>query len=63
MVFEYCKAEFLLVIKLNLKTIFQKLIILKIKKYDILKNELSEFIIFINSGGVNSDIFKISLKQ
>lgn len=30
-------------------------------EYDILKNELSEFLIFINSGGVNSNVFKISL--
>ena len=30
-------------------------------EYDICKNELSEFFIFINSGGVNSDIFKIPL--
>ena len=28
-----------------------------------LKNELSEFFIFINSGGVNSDIFKIPLNN
>ena len=32
-------------------------------EYDILKNELSEFLIFINSGGVNSDIFKVPLNN
>jgi hypothetical protein len=32
-------------------------------KLKILKNNLSEFFIFINSGGVNSDIFKIPLNK
>ena len=31
--------------------------------YKILKNELSEFFIFLNSGGVNSNIFKIPLNN
>ena len=31
--------------------------------YKILKNELSEFLIFLNSGGVNSDIVKIPLNN
>ena len=30
-------------------------------EYKILKNELSEFFIFLNSGGVNSNIFKLPL--
>ena len=33
----------------------------KFPEYKILKNELSEFFIFLNSGGVNSNIFKLPL--
>ncbi len=32
-------------------------------EYKIVKNDLSEFFIFINSGGVNNDIFYIPLKN
>jgi SAM-dependent methyltransferase len=39
------------------KKVFEK----KFPEYKILKNELSEYFIFLNSGGVNSNIFKIPL--
>ena len=32
-------------------------------EFKILKNELSEFFIFVNSGGVNSDIIKIPMNE
>ena len=32
-------------------------------EYTFIKNELSEFLIFINSGGVNTNIFKIPLNN
>ena len=32
-------------------------------EYKIIKNELSEFFIFINSGGVNADIKKIPMNN
>lgn len=39
----------------------EKKFVSKFPEYKILKNELSEFFIFLNSGGVNSNIFKIPL--
>ncbi len=32
-------------------------------EYSLIKNELSEFLIFINSGGVNTNLFKIPLND
>ena len=39
----------------------EKKFVNKFPEYKILKNELSEFFIFLNSGGVNSNILKIPL--